>query len=260
MAKTEARAALGLEPDRPLLLFFGFVRAYKGLDVLIRALPEIARRWGEAASVRVAAPARGAEAGASAPGAAAAGSTGGASAAGAVSTASGTGAGASSAAGTLAQGAGPGLPPRLLVLGEFYQGKAETTALVRELGLEAAVTLEDGYVPDERVGLWFSAADVIVLPYRAATQSGIVQIAYQLERPVICTRVGGLAEVVLDGKTGLLVPPGDPEALAGAVLRYYREGLEEPFVEAIRIERRKYTWDRMVEAVEQLVGEPRRMG
>jgi D-inositol-3-phosphate glycosyltransferase len=189
--KEEARRRLGLDPSAPLLLFFGFVRAYKGLDLLLRALPRIRSE----------------------------------------------------------------VPARLLVLGEFYEGRAETERLVVDLGLSESVTVNDAYVPNEEVGLYFSAADVVVLPYRSATQSGIVQIAYQLERPVICTDVGGLKEVVIDGQTGLVVPPDDEEALAAAVLRYYAEGLEEPMVAAIGPEREKYSWDRMVEAVETLVGE-----
>ncbi len=193
VAKADARTALGLAADEPLLLFFGFVRRYKGLDTLLRALPMIR--------------------------------------------------------------AGLDRPPRLLVLGEFYEGREETEALVRELDLGAAVSILDEYVADEKVGLYFSAADVVVLPYKSATQSGIVQIAYQMDRPVICTGVGGLAEVVRDGETGLVVPPDDPPALAAAVVRYLRDGCEPGFVDRIRVEKRKYSWDRMAEAVELLARE-----
>jgi len=190
--KAEARRRLGLDPAAPLLLFFGFVRAYKGLDLLLRALPLVRRE----------------------------------------------------------------VPARVLVLGEFYEGREQTERLIRELGVTESVTVQDEYVPNESVGLYFSAADVVVLPYRSATQSGIVQIAYQLERPVICTDVGGLKEVVLHEQTGLVVPPEDPQALAAAVLRYYAEEMEGRMVTVIRKEREKYSWDRMVEAVETLVGEP----
>jgi glycosyltransferase involved in cell wall biosynthesis len=192
--KEEARRKLGLDPAAPWLLFFGFVRAYKGLDILIRALPQV-------------------------------------------------------------RAAMAGTPPQLLILGEFYEGREETERLIRSLGMNEAVSLQDRYVPDEEVGLYFSAADVVVLPYRSATQSGIVQIAYQLERPVICTEVGGLSEVVLHGRTGLVVARDDPTALAAAILRYYAEGLEGPFTAGIRTEKGKYTWDRMVAAVETLVRE-----
>lgn len=185
IAKQEARRRLGLDPHARLLLFFGFVRPYKGLDVLLTAMPRIVRETGA----------------------------------------------------------------HLFVLGEFYAGRAETSALLEALGLGERVTLRDGYVPDEEVGLYFSAVDAVVLPYRTATQSGIVPIAYQLERPVICTDVGGLAEIVLHGETGLVVPPEDPEALAAAVHRFYEEGLEERFVPRILVEKQRYSWERMAAAV-----------
>lgn len=188
LPKEEARRRLGLAPDRPVLLFFGFVRAYKGLDLLIRALPQVRRR----------------------------------------------------------------IDATLLVAGEFYEGREDTVRLVASLGLSEVVQLRDDYLPDERVAEVFSAADVVVLPYRSATQSGIVQIAYQLERPVICTGVGGLTEVVLDGRTGLVVPPGEPDALASAIVRYYEEQLEEPFTQGVRAEKAKYGWDPMVRAIEEL--------
>jgi glycosyltransferase involved in cell wall biosynthesis len=191
--KAEARASLGLPAEAPLLLFFGLVRRYKGLDTLLRALPAIRAALDPS--------------------------------------------------------------PRLLVVGEFYEGREETAALVRELGLGEAVTIVDEYVADEKVGQYFSAADVVVLPYKSATQSGIVQIAYQLERPVICTDVGGLAEVVRDGETGFVVPPDNPRALADAVIRYQRDACEAGFMERIRGEKHKYSWDRMAKAIETLAGE-----
>ncbi|MEZ4649949.1 MAG: glycosyltransferase [Candidatus Eisenbacteria bacterium] len=183
--KAEARKRLGLDPDARLLLFFGFIRDYKGLDVLLDAMPRITAETGA----------------------------------------------------------------HLFVLGEFYADKNKTTSQIESLGIGPHVTLRDGYVPDEEVGLYFSAVDAIVLPYRSATQSGIVPIAYQLERPVLCTDVGGLAEIVLDGETGLVVPPADPGALADAVRRFYDESLEERCVPRIQVEKRKYSWERMAGAV-----------
>lgn len=193
--KIEARRRLGLPEREPILLFFGFVREYKGLDLLLEALPRIRER------VRA----------------------------------------------------------RLLVLGEFYSGKEQALEQIRRLGLSDAVALEDGYVPNERVGLYFSAADAVVLPYRSATQSGIVPIAYQLERPVICTDVGGLAEVVEHGRTGLICPPLDVEALAQAVIRFYEGNMESQLVAGIQKIRHEYSWDRMAEAVERMIrdGTPR---
>jgi glycosyltransferase involved in cell wall biosynthesis len=187
VAKDEARAALGLGPG-PWILFFGYVRPYKGLDDLIEALPAIRARR----------------------------------------------------------------PVRLLVAGEFYEGEARCRRRVAELGLGDAVRFDADYIPEARVPLYFSAADVVVLPYRTATQSGIVQIAYHLDAPVICTDVGGLAEVVPQGRTGFVVPPDDPGALAAAVSRFYDEGWEERLRAGVREEKRKYSWDPMVAAIETL--------
>lgn len=190
VAKEEARAALGLEAG-PWILFFGYVRPYKGLEQLIEALPAIRARRGV----------------------------------------------------------------RLLVAGEFYEGEARIRRRVAELGLTDAVRFDADYIPEARVPLYFSAADAVVLPYRTATQSGIVPIAFHLETPVICTDVGGLAEVVPEGRAGFVVPPDDVSALAAAVARFYDEGWEERLRAGVREERRKYSWESMAAAVEALAGE-----
>jgi glycosyltransferase involved in cell wall biosynthesis len=186
LSKAEARTRLGLEESR-IILFFGYIRAYKGLRTLIEAMPEILRE------TRV----------------------------------------------------------HLAVCGEFYEGRQETVDLIHHLGLQHKISLFDEFIPNEKVADFFCAADVVVLPYVSATQSGIVQIAYNYDRPVIATRVGGLPEVIVEGKTGYLVPPQDPAALALAVLRFYR-GAPDRFKSAIRKEKKKYSWDRMAEAVEEL--------
>jgi len=109
-------------------------------------------------------------------------------------------------------------------------------------------------VPNEEVSMYFSAADLLVLPYRSATQSGIIQIAYNFDRPVIATNVGGLPEVVIHGRTGLIVPPDDPVALARAVEEFFRSGKMDEFTKNVREEKKKYSWDRLVEAIEDLTG------
>jgi glycosyltransferase involved in cell wall biosynthesis len=108
------------------------------------------------------------------------------------------------------------------------------------------------YVPNDRVGIYFSAADAVVLPYVSATQSGIAQIAYNFDKPVIASGVGGLGEVVQDGRTGYLVPPNDAGALARAILRFYDEKKEAEFIRSIDNEKQKYTWEAMARAVEEL--------
>lgn len=188
-SKSAARGELGL-PAGPLALFFGYVRPYKGLDLLLRALPIIREQ----------------------------------------------------------------IPLRVLVAGEFYEGQARYRRLVAELGVADAVRFDADYIAQDRVATYFSAADVIVLPYRTATQSGIIQVAYHLDTPVICTDVGGLGEIVREGETGLLVPPDDPAALARAVIRYYTEQLEEPLRAGVVGAKRDYTWEPLIAAIEELGG------
>jgi glycosyltransferase involved in cell wall biosynthesis len=91
-----------------------------------------------------------------------------------------------------------------------------------------------------------------VLPYVSATQSGIVQIAYQFDKPVIATNVGGLAEVVLDNRTGFIVKPEAPQEVADAVVRFYEGNREEEFVKNVREEKKKYSWENLIQAIEKL--------
>jgi glycosyltransferase involved in cell wall biosynthesis len=187
MPKQEARGRLGLEGE--ILLFFGFIRPYKGISDLLRAMPLILRDR----------------------------------------------------------------QVTLLVVGEFWDGKEAFDQLVKELKIEAAVKVIDKYVPNEEVGLYFSAADLVILPYLSGTGSGIMQIACGLEKPVVATRVGSLPEVVEDGRTGFLVNPGDPEALAKAVICYFAEGKEAEFVANIRKAKERFSWERMVQLIEAAV-------
>ena len=87
----------------------------------------------------------------------------------------------------------------------------------------------------------------------SATQSGIVQIAYNFDKPVIATRVGGLAEVIVEGKTGYLVPPNNADALADALLKFYTEQREGEFGANARLEKSKYTWDNLVSSIESMM-------
>ncbi len=186
--KAQARKQLGMTDERALL-FFGYVRAYKGLTVMLHAMKNIVEKTGA----------------------------------------------------------------KLLVVGEFYDDREKYMQLIRRLGIEKHVVVNADYVPNERVGLYFSAADVVMLPYTSATQSGIAQIAYNFNKPVIATSVGGLAEVVRDGVTGFVVPPNDPDALALAVERYFAENREVEFSANVMHEKRKYSWAAMVEAIERFM-------
>jgi len=187
-SKQEAKSILNISADK-VILFFGYVRAYKGLHILIEAMPNILQR----------------------------------------------------------------IKVKLLVVGEFYDDEEKYRFKIRGLGLQEDVVVFSDYVPNEKVGLYFSAADVVVLPYISATQSGIVQIAYNFDKPVIATNVGGLAEVVLDNRTGFIVPPENPMAVAEAVVRFYEEKKEEEFVENVKIEKQKYSWEKFVEGIERFM-------
>jgi glycosyltransferase involved in cell wall biosynthesis len=188
--RLQARNTLGIQ-RKHLMLFFGYVRPYKGLNVLLQAMAQLTTK----------------------------------------------------------------LDVELLVVGEFYEGEGSYRNQIRELGLNGNVTLHPEYVSNRDVRTYFSAADVVVLPYLSATQSGIAQIAYNFNKPVIATDVGGLGEVVLNGKTGFLVPPNNAEALADAIQRFFADKKEEEFARNVGQEKEKYTWGAMVRAIESLTAE-----
>ncbi len=184
----DARANLRISKDKLVLLFFGFVRPYKGLDLLIEAMPMIRQR----------------------------------------------------------------LDAYLLVVGEFWESRTRFDEMIEELSLVENIRIIDRYVPDNEVALYFSAADIVVLPYREATQSGVIQIAYAFHKPVITTNVGGLPEVVGDGETGYIVSKESPEAIAGAVLRFARERGSVDFTTNIEAILDRFSWGYLVDMIERL--------
>lgn len=143
---------------------------------------------------------------------------------------------------------------RVLIVGDIYGEKQPYLDRIAASGGAGIIDLVDGFVPDDTVEDYFLAADLAVLPYVSATQSGIIQIAYNYDLPVVTTNVGGLPEVVRDGETGFIVPPADGEALAAAIGRFFREQKAADFGTAVAREKEKYSWDRMAAAVENLAG------
>jgi glycosyltransferase involved in cell wall biosynthesis len=141
----------------------------------------------------------------------------------------------------------------LLVAGEFYEDKSKYTALVEENGVAAHVRFEDKYIANEDVPSYFCAADVVVLPYVEASQSGIAPLAYAFQKPVITTRVGGLPEAVVDGRTGFLVAPRDPAELARAIIAFYQGGHEQRFRDEIRRQASRFDWDEEIRHLELLI-------
>jgi glycosyltransferase involved in cell wall biosynthesis len=152
------------------------------------------------------------------------------------------------------------LDATLLVVGEFYEDRGRYDEMIERLGIGPRLRVVDRYVPNEDVEMYFRAADVAVLPYRTATQSGIVQTAYSFHLPVIVTSVGGLPDVVRDGETGYVVPPGDPEALAGAIRRFFGEAVAARLSEGIRADLDRFSWRHCVETLCRLASPERGNG
>jgi glycosyltransferase involved in cell wall biosynthesis len=186
--KKEARDKLHIDSHERVALFFGYIRKYKGLHVLLDA----------------------------------------------------------------AQKALEKIKFKLLVVGEFYDDEKSYRQQIEELNLKDDVMVFSDYVPNNEVAKYFSASDVVVLPYIDATQSGIVQIAYNFNKPVITTDVGGLAEVVVSGKTGIVVQPNSSVELAGAITEFFSEDLAEKFAEEVAKQKKLYSWDNLVNAIEEL--------
>jgi len=134
-------------------------------------------------------------------------------------------------------------PVTLIVAGESYEDAAPYHELAEKAGGEPGVRLMLRYIPDDEVEALFKAADVAVLPYRSATQSGVTHVAYALGVPVITTDVGGLAETVRPGETGLVVPPGDRDALAGAIVRYFEQGLAPKLRAGVAALQHEHSWE-----------------
>lgn len=178
--KKEARHHLGLKETEALILFFGLVRKYKGLDILIQALGQTSR------------------------------------------------------------------PVKLLVAGEWYEGRSEVDLMIKRLGLSDRIDIRDHYISDSDVKYFFSAADVVVQPYRNATQSGVVQTALQFGKPSIVTGVGGLPEMIEHGVSGWVVKPEDPKALAEAIDTFYEDDHAERLTLGAIRARDSFTWETFI--------------
>jgi glycosyltransferase involved in cell wall biosynthesis len=142
----------------------------------------------------------------------------------------------------------------LVVAGEFYEKPEAYEALARAAG-DGAVRMLNRYIPDDEVEALFRAADVTVLPYRSATQSGVTHVSYALGVPVIATRVGGIAETVRDGETGLTCAPEDPRALAETVVRFFAEDLRPAMAPHIAALQAEHSWAALAASAVGLVDE-----
>ncbi len=188
VSKAEARQHLNLPEDKTILLFFGFIRDYKGLDLLIDAFGDP----------------------------------------------------------TLQD-----LGAKLIVAGEFYGDPKPYHNQIARLDIGSRVALHTDFIPDHEVNRYFCAADLVVQPYKSATQSGVTQIAFHFGKPMVVTNVGGLAEIVPDGKVGFVVEP-EAQQIADAIVRYFEEDWQERLTAGVMEEKKKYAWENMTGAIGKL--------
>lgn len=184
MSKAEACKALGLEPKKDYMLFFGLVRAYKGLDLLLDAFGLVKEQL-------------------------------------------------------------PDL--QLVIAGEFYEDEEKYRAQIEANGLTERVILRNEFIPDADLRKYFGAADLVVQPYKTATQSGVTQVAFHFEKPMLVTNVGGLGEIVHDHKMGYACAPA-AEAIADDLMDYFNKNRQAAFTEYLKQEKTKYAWSNMTRA------------
>jgi len=145
------------------------------------------------------------------------------------------------------------LPVKLIIAGEFYEDAAPYEALIKKYDLESRLVRATDFIPNERVSDYFSAADLVVQPYKNATQSGVSQVAYHFGRPMLVTDVGGLAELIPAGVVGYVVPP-TPAAIAEALVDFYAHDREETLAAGVRQEAKKFSWEVMLTALREVAG------
>ncbi|MCP4552373.1 MAG: glycosyltransferase [Bacteroidetes bacterium] len=189
ISKMQASKNLFLDEKFNYLLFFGFIRDYKGLDLALKAMSD--KRIKK-------------------------------------------------------------LPIKLIVAGEYYTNSKPYEDLIEELDIKDHLILVNDFIPDSKVVDYFCIADIIVQPYKSATQSGVTQIAYHFEKPMIVTDVGGLSEIVPHEKVGYIVGQ-NPIEIADSILRFYQEKKEKEFIINIKEEKKKYSWEGMLKAIDQLI-------
>jgi len=186
--KSLAKQNLNLDVNQNYILFFGFIRDYKGLDLLLRAM----------ADQRIKA-----------------------------------------------------MGLKLIVAGEFYTDSKPYFDIIEEYQLQDQLILATDFIPDEKVGDYFNAADMVVQPYKDATQSGVTQIAYHFEKPMLVTNVGGLPEIVPHLKTGYVVEV-DPLKIADGIVDFYENNREQEMIAHCKEEKKKYSWETMLEKIGEL--------
>ncbi|MFT4668387.1 MAG: glycosyltransferase involved in cell wall biosynthesis, partial [Gammaproteobacteria bacterium] len=185
ISKAAACAHLDLPREGKYIMFFGFIRAYKGLDLLIKAMADPRIR---AQNIR------------------------------------------------------------LIIAGEYYADKELYEAQMEKEGVKDLLILKTDFIPNPEVPYYFCAADLVVQPYKSATQSGISQLAYHFEKPMVATRVGGLPEIIADQVSGYIVDI-NPTAIADAIIDFYENNRMEKMTKAVVKEKARFSWEHMVEEI-----------
>ena len=192
VSKEEARLKLGIKNEELILLFFGFIRKYKGLDLLLNAMKIIKNSKFNIQN------------------------------------------------------------SKLLIAGEFYEDRKAYDEQIEKLDLQENLILNTDFIPDSEVKYYLCAADVVVQPYKNATQSGVTPLAYHFEKPMIVTNVGGLPSLVPNNKVGLIAEP-NAESIAEKIIDYFTKG-EAYFLPHLIEEKKKFTWSKMTTSIKQIAG------
>ncbi|MBR6469194.1 MAG: glycosyltransferase family 4 protein [Lachnospiraceae bacterium] len=133
----------------------------------------------------------------------------------------------------------------LLIAGDFSGSRPEYDEIIARHGIADLISITDGHIPISEVEKFFAACDLVVLPYEDATQSGVIQVAYSFDKPVLATRVGGLPDVVFDGETGYLVDPKRPDLIADSINDFFENDKAAALASGIEREKYRYSWDKM---------------
>jgi D-inositol-3-phosphate glycosyltransferase len=141
-----------------------------------------------------------------------------------------------------------GLKIQLIIAGEFYENPEKYQALIRELNLEKNIIIIDKYIATEDVKYYFSAADMVIQTYKTASQSGVSQMAFHFDRPILVTDVGGLSEVVIHNKVGYVCDK-DPKNIADSIIDFYEKDRSDQFIKNIHEEKKKYSWEAFSESL-----------
>ena len=186
------KSDLNIKEDYKVLLFFGYVRKYKGLDILLESFPGILEKQPDAF---------------------------------------------------------------LLIVGEFYDNPDLYLNLIKKCNIANRVKIINEFVPNEEVYKYYQVSDVVVLPYKSATQSGILNIAYGFNKPVIVTDVGGLAEFVVDGKTGIIIEPNSTKEIVEGYDKLLNLQKKINFVENIRKHNTQNSFNKLPAVINQIIDE-----